>query len=135
MKIHTQSALIILATLILGILLGTVISTVFVHQRFQKVRSNLERGRFSEFMVDEVIQPIDEAQRELLLNIVEETSQKNEELILNFRTEMDAIMDSLYVKMKPLLTEEQYNRLVQQRIKRERGKPGPPFPPQHGRKP
>ena len=110
MKIHTQSAIIILGTLIIGILLGGVLSTVFVHQRFQKIQSMLGPGHFSEHLIDQVIQPVDNAQREKLIAIAESTAVKSQALIGQFHEGMKTNMDSLLTQVEPLLTKDQYER-------------------------
>ncbi len=111
MKIHTQSALVILGTLIIGIVLGSVLTTVFVDQRLQRIPDMTGPGNFGRFVVEEIIRPVDDAQREKLERITNRCSENSMATLQCFRVEMKEIMDSLLIEVKPVLTEEQYNRL------------------------
>ncbi|TKJ37251.1 hypothetical protein CEE37_14150 [candidate division LCP-89 bacterium B3_LCP] len=113
MKIHTQSAFIILGTLIIGIILGAVLSTVFVHHRFQEIQGLMGPGQFEHFLIENVIRPVDDQQREALMKIAEKTSQKAMTSMTTFRSDMKTILDSLQTELKPILNDEQFQRLQQ----------------------
>jgi len=111
MKIHTQSALVILGTLIIGIVLGSVLSTAFMNQRIQRIPDMMGPGAFHQFVIEEMIHPVDDDQRRQLEAITRRTGQRTVETMQNFRAGMKGIMDSLLIDVKPILNEKQYLRL------------------------
>lgn len=112
MKTKTKSTLIIIATLLLGMVLGAITATTYTYQRIERLHSMMEPGRFGPFVVDHIIQPVDDRQRDQLLMIVRTHGQEMHSSLITFRSEMDIRMDSLMAELKPVLTDEQYKRFI-----------------------
>jgi len=112
MNTKTKSTLIIIATLLLGIAIGAISATTYTYHRVEQLHGMMEPGKFGAFVVDQVIQPTDEAQRDQLLTIVRTHGMEMHSSLMQFRSEMNAKMDSLLSDLKPILTDEQYKRFV-----------------------
>lgn len=106
-------------TFILGVLIGTMIPGLYGRMRHGGFRqgNHMERRdgkptdrktRF-EHMMFKVIKP-DSAQAKELRQILAETSGKIEVLQSKSNTRMSEIMDSMKVRIQPILTEEQRKR-------------------------
>jgi hypothetical protein len=110
MNLQIKSSLIIIGTLLLGIVLGTLISGMLAERRFQRIHSMMKPPQFAEELV-EAIGPKDEPQRREIMAIINETDQKIQNMMHQSREEMHAAVDSLAAKLQPLLTVEQKARL------------------------
>ena len=150
MSIQWKSTFIIVATLVIGILIGVFLAGPVMHRRV--LRKAMDRGpeMFTE-MLERVIQPSPE-QEEAVRAVLEEHSARLEELREDFRTEMVTTMELLKADLDPILTDKQKARLEERHHRLERfmekgpgrgmkGKPGPPGhrpghePPEGGRRP
>jgi len=131
MSLQFKPALIIIGTLIIGMILGAFISSMFIHRRFEHIRSTLGPRVFPERIM-RAIGPMDEDQREAVMTVVEQTSEKMRAVMDGSRGKMRAVMDSMLVELSPMLSDEQMERL-KDRIGRmhERGMRGPPGKPRH----
>ena len=106
-------------TLIIGFVLGFLASGRFYHERVRKFeRMRMEAGFKERFY--ERIQP-DETQKEKLEPILEEFFVKMGE----HRKGIGRLMDSLHQEMRPILTEEQKQRLREMRPRRPRMRKAP----------
>lgn len=137
MNLQIKPTLIIIGTLLLGIVLGTLISGTLAERRFQRIRSMMKPPQFAEDLV-EAIGPKDEQQRREIMAIIDETDQKIQNMMHQSREEMHAAIDSLAAKLQPILTDEQRARLEEHlgdRHHRPMEPSGEPFPgrrPPHG---
>ena len=133
MTIHVKTALILLATLIIGIVCGTLLSGLFIRNRVQNFAGPPGPDMITRRM-ERVIQPT-ESQRADMDRIFSTYGPKFSETTTRHREEIRALVDSLHKDLEPILTEEQLERF---RMRRERGKefferrpgqrrgPGPP---------
>ncbi len=125
MKIHTKTALILFATLILGLLLGALIGGPLL------VRMNLPEhtrmGLMQHFVehFEGVTNP-SEAQRDTVRAILESYADRFAELNIQHHSEMEVLMDSLQMELSPVLTEEQLQRMRDHLVHRPFGRRGPP---------
>jgi hypothetical protein len=125
MKIHTKTALILFVTLILGILLGTLVSGPLL------IRRNLPRhtrmGLMEHFVehFEDVTKP-DEAQRDTVLAILESYADRFADLNIQHHSEVEVLMDSLQMELSPVLTEEQLERMRDHLTPRPFGRKDPP---------
>ena len=130
MTIHVKTALILLATMVLGIVLGVLISGAFLRHPMRPEReealSELFVSRF-----ERLIEP-DEAQRDTVRAILQSYSRRFIEMHDKHHAEMAALMDSMNVDLSPILTEEQRRRVAEHTERRHRFM-GPP-PPFRGRR-
>jgi hypothetical protein len=129
MSIHGKSALIILGTLLIGIVIGVFLAGPVVHHRMQPHIP----GRGPEAitpMLERLIEPSPD-QEEAVREVLERHSKRLAEMHKGYRDDMVAMMDSLRKDLDPILTEEQKARLDEARgrfrdfTKKKRGPHGP----------
>jgi len=144
MKIETKTYVIIVLTLVIGMIIGALITGAVVHHRVRRFM-NLGHPEHLAVRIEELIGP-DESQREMVHKILMKHSERFLSVHSQFESEMLALRDSLKKDLDPILTEEQKKRLKRQpkppRPFRE-GKPGPwrgrepgwPPPPDEERRP
>lgn len=118
---QTKSVLILLATLLLGALLGAVLTGWWVQQRFDRVRALRTADGFVERVVQQV-EPTSAAQRDSVRVIARKRAQQLQRLRGAHRADTRAVLDSLREDLRPVLTEEQIAQL--ERRLRGRGRDG-----------
>jgi len=96
---------VILITLIIGMILGSLISGAIVRYHLSKIEDFREPGGFERFM-ERVVQP-DESQHEKLKEIIDKYSEQLNEM----RIHAEAIIDSMTTELDSILTPEQKSRL------------------------
>jgi len=109
MMIHTKSAIIIIVTLLLGLVLGVLLSGVFLRH----VATHDPASMLSEHFVNRfhrVIEP-DESQRDTVDSILESYSERFVKMSHEHFAEMSVLMDSMHADLAVVLTEEQVERL------------------------
>lgn len=124
MRARTKSVLILSATLLIGIVLGGVISGAIVNRRLQQLTELRRPGGF-EFFLEHAIQPEDEEQAEAIHDVLERMGPRFHEILERSHSEMEALRDSVRAELDPILTEEQKERLEA----RTRMRPGLMRPP------
>ncbi|MBT8401612.1 MAG: hypothetical protein KJO98_14135 [Rhodothermia bacterium] len=142
MSPRTKSILLLLATLIIGLLLGALINGYFVRQRLDRLGSLMTRDGYSSRLI-EVVNPSNEEQREALRSVLDGASPKAIEIMRESRQAMRALNDSVKAELEDILTEEQMARLEEHLRFRRRGpwrdgrprleEPGPPRSPRFRR--
>ena len=138
MRIETRSALILLATLLIGALLGALITGALAQRRISRVAEMKERG-FG-MHIERIIQPRDEAQREAIRAVLKVAAQRNQEIMRGAREQIGYQLRQIREELLPLLDEEQRQRLESAAGGFRRGFRGPPGPsgrrgPGPGRRP
>lgn len=101
--------IIIVATLVIGILLGAVGRGVFLKRHNQKLDS-IERPEFFLSRVNEIVEP-DSLQKPKVQEIAKITAQKIEILFDRHQAEMGVIVDSMKRDLSAVLRPEQQRRL------------------------
>jgi hypothetical protein len=109
MSIHGKTALILLGTLVLGIIIGVLLGGPIARHH---LRHPFPRRGPEDFgaMMEMIIDP-DETQREAIRDVLDRHSHRFMQINSRFRDEMSAMMDSLRQDLSPILTEEQQARL------------------------
>jgi hypothetical protein len=97
--------IIIIATLIIGILLGVVGRGAFVKHHQQKLDS-IERTEFFLSRVNEIVNP-DSSQKPKVMDIAKRTAQRIEILFDRHQSEMKVIVDSMKRELAAVLRPEQ----------------------------
>ncbi len=120
MKMETKTVLIILITLIIGMIIGALITGAFARHHIGRFMSMRKPERLGAH-VERIIDP-DESQREAVRAVLQRHSEQFLELHSQFEGKMLALRDSLKKDLDPILTEEQKKRLERQ-----------PKPPKHFR--
>jgi len=131
MNIHIKSALILLSTLLLGIIIGALGMNLFRNQReidFQRFRE--QRGFMH--LHEGILQPTSETQRDSIHKILSKNLPKFRELTLKHRQEISVLIDSMQKQLAPILTKEQLERLNERRFMKG-GRPDEP--PMEGMRP
>lgn len=110
MNLQIKPTLIIIGTLLIGIVLGALLSGTLAERRHQRIRSMMRPPRFSEQLI-EIIRPQDSEQRDAIAAILENSAWRIDDMMRESRAEIHATVDSMALKLKPLLTAEQNARL------------------------
>jgi hypothetical protein len=112
----TRSIILILATLIIGFILGMLISAQIRYQRLKPVQAYFSEERFRDAFY-RTIQP-DEKQKEKIDKILNNYARLNSELQRNFRKEFEANMEKMRTELDSCLTREQLVRVKEMDKKR-----------------
>lgn len=137
MSTRGKAVAILVLTFLIGLAVGFLASGALHQRRAERMAELRRRGGFVEHML-EVIRPRDAAQREAVVPILEETAQRNRALFEGTRETMRAELDSMRVRLAPLLDADQLRRIEREARFREgprRGGPpggGPPGGPMNG---
>ena len=109
MHTKTKSVLVITAALTIGIIIGALGSTLIRQNMFEE---RLSRFRTSEGFTERLLNRIDPDpdKREAVEKILLDQHQKLFKKFENTRRQMEAHIDSVLIKLKPLLNEEQFER-------------------------
>jgi hypothetical protein len=137
MNVKLKSIIVIVSTLLIGMVLGSVITAAFVKNRAFDRIAEMRNERGFVKRIERLIQP-DEDQKEKVREILVEHFDKmhllGEEMRITFKT----MNDSLIKDLEPILHPEQIERFKKrmERMKRFGGPPGKPHrPPFRDRKP
>jgi len=124
MTASTKSALMLFSTLLIGMLLGSMITGAANNRRMRNL-AEMRSARGLAFFLEGVVEPENEEQREAIRAILDEAAPKFSAEMTESRDRMRALTDSVRAELDPLLTEEQRHRLEERiRIGRTRGAPG-----------
>jgi hypothetical protein len=113
-----KSILILCATLIVGILIGLLVPGFFhkyegrKHGRGGRDISNEHKKEWFASTIYKIVKP-DSAQAKQIKPITDWASQQIEAIEISSNSQMSAVLDSVKVQLKPILTEEQQQRLVE----------------------
>ena len=119
MNVKTKSILVISGTLIIGMILGSLITAAYLKNRaFDRIADwRSERGFVQR--IERIIQP-DEAQQEPVRQILMRHFSKMDQLGEQMRGNFEAMNDSLIKELETVLTPEQISRFKKkmERMKR-----------------
>lgn len=112
-----KSILILCATLIVGILVGLLVPGFFHkyegrHGRGGRDMGNERKKEWFASTIYKIVKP-DSAQIKQIKPITDWASQQIEAIEISSNSQMSAVLDSVKVKLKPILTEEQQKRLTE----------------------
>ncbi len=129
MSPRTKSVLLLVATLIIGLVLGALINGYFVRQRLARIGDFMNPAGFGG-RIEEVIQPTSEEQREAVRRVLDSAAPKAVDIMRESRSRMRALNDSVRSELADILTSEQMERLDERiRLRRRRGPFRPGLPP------
>ena len=126
---RTKSILLLISTLLLGMVLGAVVNAWLAAERFERI-PDLRRPGGVVRHLDRVLEPQSDAQRAQIRTVLDATSAEVQTLREAHRRELRAVLDSMKIRLEPILTDEQMSTL-QNRLRM--GPPGPRVPPHRGR--
>jgi len=128
MKAPAKSAFIIVATLLVGVVIGALATSAIMHSRLEQLQALRMRGGIERFL-ERVISPVDDDQRAQIADIIEDFAGQQTALRQHVFEQQGAIFDSMRVALDEILTNEQRENLRawfgRERFRR-RGS-GPPF--------
>jgi hypothetical protein len=131
MKISTKPTLIITGTLILGMVLGALLFSVFMHYRMEKLRTLMSRHGFRHDLL-EALGPLHDPQQSAVEHEINQSSIRIDSTINQSRKQIDALVDSMIMRLDTILTADQKARLHREIGFRFRKHDGPHqfgFPP------
>ena len=136
MNLQLKSTAIIIGTLLVGMILGGLMTGMYHHRIADRISDRPATARFG-MMMNRIIQP-DETQAGQVKEVMDQYVSKFGDQRQKHGLEMKTLFDSLFSDLEPILTEEQFTRLKHMSQKRfsgqfrGRGKrdghPGPPPP-------
>jgi Spy/CpxP family protein refolding chaperone len=109
MNIKVKTTLIIMSTLIIGIIIGALLSRAYLHHRIRRAFTMVNPNRFMIFF-EQNISPTPE-QSEQIRKIIQKHAKTVSELQKNLRDGMDSSIESLQKELDSVLTPEQKRRL------------------------
>lgn len=132
-----KPVLLILITLVIGFILGMLVSAQIRFHRLKPVRVFFSEERFREGFYN-ILQP-DEKQTQIINQILSKYGKSNTIIINDFRRKSDSLMKEFWKEIEPALTREQIERLKEmdkrrmEMIRRDRRNPGDSARSQPGR--
>lgn len=108
--IDARSSLILLVTLLLGIAIGALGAGAVAQRRSEHIRELRMRGMFVDHM-EQIIRPQDQAQREAIRPIVEETGRRNYAIMDSTHIRLETEMERMREELAPHLDESQRERV------------------------
>lgn len=123
MTASTKSALMLFSTLLIGMLLGSLI-TGAVNNRRMRSLAEMRSARGLAIRFEDMVRPENEEQREEIRAVLDQAAPKFAAVMLESRERMRSLRDSVRAELDPLLTEEQRERLEEGMRIGPRGAPG-----------
>ena len=111
-----KPVIIVVVTLIIGFVLGMLVSAQIRYHRLKPVRVFFSEQRFREGFFN-VIQP-DEKQKATIEKILSKYAAINSEVQNEFRKKLDLTMKEFWKEMEPVLTKDQMSRLKEMENRR-----------------
>ena len=107
MREKTKGALILFSTLLIGVLIGTLLSGWFIRDRMRPI----PHPRYFVRSTERLIAPQDEEQRQAVRTVLRRYVAKLRALDAKHREALKEQLDAARVELAPLLSEEQLRRL------------------------
>ena len=124
MSARTKSALLLGFVLLLGIVLGALGSGTIFQKRMAAI-TELRTARGMAFVLEEVVRPETEEQRQAFRSAIEETAPAYAAVFERTGQDLRALNDSILARVRPILSPEQVTRLEEHLSMRRRGRLGP----------
>lgn len=129
MSPRMKSTLLLLATLVIGLVLGALINGYFVRQRLDRIGDLMTPAGFGG-RIEEVIGPTSEEQREAVRRVLDAAAPQAVAIMRESRSRMRALSDSVRTELEAILSPEQLQRLDDRmKFRRSRGPFRPGLPP------
>ena len=126
MKPGTKSVLILFATLLIGMVIGSLVTGALNNRRLDRL-VEMRSGRGMAYFLEEVVRPESPEQREQIRAVLEAAGTRFAVEMEGSSDRMRQLADSVRAELEPLLTPEQRERLDERmRITRGRMPFGPP---------
>jgi len=122
MQTRTKSALLLTAVLLLGIAIGILVGGVLHNRRMERL-AHLRTGPGITQLVEHVVRPESEEQRERIRAIMRDAGPRFAELFQRTQEDMRALSDSVMSELEEVLTPEQMEALRERMDVRRGGRP------------
>jgi hypothetical protein len=122
-KNRLKSAGIIIVTMIIGMVLGGLITARIVHDRMDRIESVRSQRGFTRF-IERSIEYESPEQREQVAKILEGTAESMFSHLRLSREQTRQILDSARVELRKVLSDEQMERLEKRLRRHARDRPG-----------
>jgi len=130
MKLQLKNSLILTGTLLLGIIIGVLLSGRIMHSRVEHMKNfYTERGFNRQIM--RAIKPTDK-QMEQLRPVFRDQAKKNQSLFENCQKKHRELLEGFRTQLEQYLTDEQLHRLDEMELRMRRGAPNALPPPAAG---
>ncbi len=113
MDIKVKTAVIIISTLLIGIIVGFMGSRLIMHGRMKFIDDKPLSARFHKSLM-RIIRPT-EQQGDTVGVLLDSYTERFDSINQGHRLEMESLIDSLYYELLPLLNEKQQKRLTQRK--------------------
>lgn len=110
MSPRTKSAVFLLGAVGLGMVLGGLVTGAIVDRRLERIEQ-LRTSRGLAFMLEEVVRPRDAEQANAFRDIVDSAAPRYASIFDETGERLSALNDSVMAAVRPLLDEEQAERL------------------------
>ena len=110
MQTRTKSAFLLLTVLVLGMLIGILVSGVMHNRRMQRI-ARIRTGPGIAQLVERAVEPESEEQRARIREIMEGAAPRFEEVFERTQEEMRALSDSVMAELEAILNPEQMEEL------------------------
>ena len=121
MQTRTKSAFLLLAVLVLGMVIGILVSGVLHNRRMQRI-ARIRTGPGMEQLIERAVQPESEEQAARIREVMQVAAPRFAELFANTHEEMRALSDSVLSELEAILSPEQMEQL-RQHMEMRRGTP------------
>lgn len=124
MNARTRSTVILVGTLILGMLLGALLTNLYFERRVGRMKAlRTEEGFIRTY--EDVIRPDEGPQKEKVREILRRSAPRFQRTFEEHRSEFRRMVDSLHAELNPLLTPDQRGRLEEWLRAPEKGRGAP----------
>ncbi len=110
MQTRTKSAFLLLAVLVLGVVIGMLVSGVLHNRRMDRI-ARLRTGPGIVQLVERAVEPQSEEQRARIREVMEGAAPRFAEAFERTREEMRALSDSVMSELEAILTPQQLENL------------------------
>lgn len=110
MSPRVKSILLIIATLLIGLVLGALVNARLAEKRIERIASLRSERGFVQF-IEDAVRPTDEAQREAIRDVLRRAGERMAAHQERSRRQARALLDSTRSELAEVLTDEQMQRL------------------------
>jgi len=121
MNLKLKNSLILTGTLVLGIIIGVLVSGRVMHSKVENMKSFYTEQGFNR-QIMRVIKPTDD-QKKQLRPLFREQAKRNHQLFITCRKKRKKLMEDFKTELKDYLTEEQMQRLEKMEMRMRKNHP------------
>jgi hypothetical protein len=110
MQTRTKSAFLLLAVLVLGMVIGILVSGVLHNRRMQSI-ARIRTGPGMEQLIERAVEPESEEQAARIREVMQVAAPRFAEVFASAHQEMQALSDSVMSELEAILSPEQMEEL------------------------